>query len=38
LIGVLGIARDITQVHELQERFTVAFNASPAGISLTTCR
>ncbi|MBK7462327.1 MAG: PAS domain S-box protein [Betaproteobacteria bacterium] len=36
LIGVLGIARDVTQVHELQERFTVAFNASPAGISLTT--
>ena len=36
LIGVLGIARDVTQVHELQERFTVAFNASPAGISLTS--
>ncbi|MGB4064544.1 MAG: PAS domain S-box protein [Azonexus sp.] len=36
LIGVLGISRDITQNHELQERFTVAFNGSPAAISLTT--
>ncbi|NTV70546.1 MAG: PAS domain S-box protein [Azonexaceae bacterium] len=36
LIGVLGIGRDITDSHELQERFTVAFNGSPAAISLTT--
>ena len=36
LIGVLGIGRNITQTHELQERFAVAFNGSPAGISLTT--
>jgi len=36
LIGVLGIGRDITQMHDLQERFRVAFNASPASISLTT--
>ena len=35
LIGVLGIGRDITQIHDLQERFRVAFNASPAAISLT---
>ena len=36
LIGVLGIGRDITQMHDLQERFRVAFNASPAAISLTS--
>jgi len=36
LIGVLGVARDITLLHDLQERFKVAFNASPAAISLTT--
>jgi PAS domain S-box-containing protein len=36
LIGVLGIGRDMTENHELQERFTVAFNGSPAAISLTT--
>jgi two-component system, sensor histidine kinase and response regulator len=36
LIGVLGIGRDITENHELQERFTVAFNGSPAAISLST--
>ena len=35
LIGVLGIGRDMTRNHELQERFAVAFNASPAAISLT---
>ena len=35
LIGVLGIGRDITGMNELRERFTVAFNASPAAISLT---
>ncbi len=36
LVGVLGIGRDITQIHELRERFEVAFNASPAAISITT--
>ncbi len=36
VIGVLGIGRNITQNHELQERFAVAFNAGPAGISLST--
>jgi PAS domain S-box-containing protein len=36
LIGVLGIGRDMTQNHELKERFTVAFNGSPAAISITT--
>ena len=36
LIGVLGIGRDMTEIHELQERFTVAFNGSPAAISITT--
>ncbi|MCK6390998.1 MAG: response regulator, partial [Azonexus sp.] len=36
LLGVLGIGHDITQMHELNERFSVAFNASPAAISLTT--
>jgi two-component system sensor histidine kinase/response regulator len=36
LIGVLGIGRDMTENHELQERFTVAFNGSPAAISLST--
>ena len=35
-IGVIGIGRNITQTHELQERFAVAFNGSPAGISLST--
>ena len=35
LIGVLGIGRNLTAVHELQERFEVAFNASPAAISIT---
>jgi len=36
LIGVLGIGRDMTRNQELQERYTVAFNGSPAAISLTT--
>jgi two-component system sensor histidine kinase/response regulator len=36
LVGVLGIGRDNTETHELQERFSVAFNASPAAISLST--
>jgi two-component system sensor histidine kinase/response regulator len=36
LIGVLGIGRDMTESHELQERFAVAFNGSPAAISITT--
>ncbi|MBT9520245.1 MAG: PAS domain S-box protein [Dechloromonas sp.] len=36
LIGVLGIGRDMTQNHELRERFTIAFNGSPAAISITT--
>ncbi|MBU1364685.1 MAG: PAS domain S-box protein [Gammaproteobacteria bacterium] len=36
LIGVLGIGRDMTQQHELQERFAIAFNGSPAAISLST--
>jgi PAS domain S-box-containing protein len=36
LIGVLGIGRDMTENHELQERFAVAFNGSPAAISLST--
>ena len=36
LIGVLGIGRNMTQMRELQERFEVAFNASPAAISLST--
>ncbi len=36
LIGILGVGRDITQLHDLQERFRVAFNASPAAISLTS--
>ncbi|WP_374340443.1 PAS domain S-box protein [Azonexus sp.] len=35
LVGVLGIGRDMTELHELQERFAVAFNSSPAAISLT---
>jgi PAS domain S-box-containing protein len=35
LIGVLGIGRNFTAQHELQERFEVAFNASPAAISIT---
>ncbi|MBL8429327.1 MAG: PAS domain S-box protein [Dechloromonas sp.] len=36
LIGVLGIGRNVTQSKELLERFTVAFNGSPAAISLST--
>jgi PAS domain S-box-containing protein len=36
LIGVLGIGRDVSQIHELQERFEVAFTASPAAIALTS--
>ncbi len=36
LIGILGIGRDVSQLHELQERFAVAFNASPIAITLTT--
>lgn len=36
LVGVLGIGRNMTQMRELQERFEVAFNASPAAISLST--
>ena len=36
LIGVLGIGRDITQLHELRERYSIAFTASPAAISITT--
>ncbi|MDQ5879961.1 MAG: two-component system, sensor histidine kinase and response regulator, partial [Pseudomonadota bacterium] len=43
LIGVLGIGRDITALHEAKtagqealERAATAFNASPAAISLTT--
>ena len=36
LIGVLGIGRNITQLHELGERFAVAFKASPAAISLSS--
>ncbi|MBS1160334.1 MAG: domain S-box protein [Proteobacteria bacterium] len=36
VIGVLGIGRDISQLHEMQERFEVAFNASPAAIALTS--
>mgnify|MGYP000885652483 CR=1 FL=1 len=35
LIGVLGIGRNLTAQLELQERFEVAFNASPAAISIT---
>jgi PAS domain S-box-containing protein len=36
LIGILGVGRDISPLYDLQERFRVAFNASPAAISLTT--
>ena len=36
LVGVLGIGRNMTQMRELQERFEVAFNASPAAVSLST--
>ena len=36
VIGVLGIGRNITQIHELQERFRIAFDASPAAISIST--
>ena len=35
LIGVLGIGRNLTEQHEMKERFEVAFNASPAAISIT---
>ena len=35
LIGVLGISRNLTEQLELQERLEVAFNASPAAISIT---
>ena len=35
LLGVLGIGRDITDEHELHERFRVAFDASPAAISIS---
>jgi PAS domain S-box-containing protein len=36
LIGILGIGRDITRIRELQERFELAFKASPAAIALTS--
>lgn len=36
LYGVLGIGHDLTQLLDLKERFSVAFNASPAAISITT--
>ncbi|MDD2883881.1 MAG: PAS domain S-box protein [Dechloromonas sp.] len=36
LLGIIGIGRNITLMHQLQERFAVAFNASPAAISLST--
>jgi PAS domain S-box-containing protein len=36
LIGILGIGRDISALKDLEERFRVAFEASPASISLTT--
>jgi len=35
LIGILGIGRDITATRELSERFSVAFRASPAAISIS---
>jgi PAS domain S-box-containing protein len=35
LIGVLGIGRNLTEQQELQERLEVAFNTSPAAISIT---
>ena len=35
LVGVLGIGRNMTEIRELQERFEVAFNASPVAISIT---
>jgi two-component system, sensor histidine kinase and response regulator len=38
LIGILGIGRDLSQLHEMQERFEAAFNASPAAIALTSVR
>ncbi|MFZ2267157.1 MAG: PAS domain S-box protein [Azonexus sp.] len=38
LIGILGIGRDVSQLHEIQERFEAAFNASPAAIALTSVR
>ena len=34
-IGVVGIGRNITHEHELQARFRVAFEASPAAISIS---
>ncbi|KAB2927792.1 MAG: PAS domain S-box protein [Dechloromonas sp.] len=36
LVGILGIGRDISPLKDLEERFRVAFDASPASISLTT--
>jgi PAS domain S-box-containing protein len=36
LIGILGIGRNITLSPEFQERFAVAFKASPVAISLNT--
>ncbi|HEX6736058.1 MAG TPA: PAS domain S-box protein [Azonexus sp.] len=36
LVGILGIGRDISELKDLEERFRVAFDASPASISLTT--
>ena len=35
LYGILGVGRNITPLFELQERFSLAFNASPAAISIT---
>ena len=35
LLGVLGISRNITEIHELRDRFQVAFNASPVAISIS---
>ena len=36
LIGILGIGRDITQLNELRERYSTAFAAGPAAVSITT--
>jgi len=36
LVGILGIGHDISPLKDLEERFRVAFDASPASISLTT--